>query len=210
LFVACALVSGVQAQPAPVVDLPPPAIVTPRYVPASKGSAIALPVVPPPVAMPSVPVVPAFGTDAPVMPRPVALQPELLAEPKVKPRLPDAEGLDTPIDSYARRELPGPQLLFRRDSEREFFERIAQDMKRTPGNMGKPIFPQEPIISKEAFQIRVFPRMVREIEPCYVCHRRLYFEQPNFERTGYDFGVLTPAMCVGAFYYDLVLLPYHF
>ena len=40
--------------------------------------------------------------------------------------------------------------------------------------------------------------------------RRLYFEQPNFDRTGYDFGILTPVLCVGAFYYDLVLLPYHF
>src|SRR5205807_8227795 len=50
----------------------------------------------------------------------------------------------------------------------------------------------------------------KEVDPCYVSHRRLYFEQPNFERTGYDFGVLQPALCVGAFYYDLVLLPYHF
>ena len=52
-------------------------------------------------------------------------------------------------------------------------------------------------------------RMAEHVEPCFVMHRRLLFEQPNFERVGYNFGVLQPAICLGVFYYDMALLPYH-
>src|SRR5439155_17432134 len=54
-----------------------------------------------------------------------------------------------------------------------------------------------------------FPKMVELVEPSYVCHGRLLWEQPNFERLGYNFGVLQPALCLGVFYYDTALLPYH-
>ncbi len=37
----------------------------------------------------------------------------------------------------------------------------------------------------------------------------LLFEQPNFERGGWDLGILTPVANLGAYYYDLALLPYH-
>jgi hypothetical protein len=247
------VLSSVQGQPEPVRDMPPPATITPRYVPNAKGAPVVpaptpvpvttppvasvpvpvttspagsvpvsvttqpvasvplpvvpLPEIPAPVGLPAVPFVPALGTDAPVLPIPVSLEPKM--EPKLDPRPMETGGIEVTIESYARPELPGAQRLFRRDSEKEFFERISQDMKRL-GGASKAIFPEEPIISKGPFQPRVFPHVVKEVEPCYVCHRRLYFEQPNFERIGYDYGVLTPALCVGAFYYDLVLLPYHF
>jgi len=114
---------------------------------------------------------------------------------------------DDRTEPYVRTELPGPQRLFLRDSETEFFERISQEVKKQSGT--RAIFPETPIISKEPYKARDFPEMVELVEPCYVCHRRLYFEQPNFERAGYHFGVLQPAICLGVFYYDLAMLPYH-
>ena len=107
-----------------------------------------------------------------------------------------------------RTELPGPQRLFSRESEEAFFDRIAQEMRKHPG-ASRAIFPESSIISHEPYKRREFPEMIEVVEPSYVCHRRLYFEQPNFERAGYNFGILQPALCLGVFYYDTLLLPYH-
>jgi hypothetical protein len=116
-----------------------------------------------------------------------------------------------PEDTYditASTELPGPERLFRRQSEREFFERIREDY-RAQGTGARIIFPQVPPLTTETFQRRDFAPRVRGVEPNYVCHGRLLFEQPNFERQGWDLGILTPICNMGIFYYDLALLPYH-
>ena len=110
-------------------------------------------------------------------------------------------------DSYVRTELPGPQRLFRRDSEAQFFDRLRVAQKKEPGV--RTIFPDEPVISKEPWKPRNYPHLPLLVEPGYVCHGRLYFEQPNFERIGYDFGVLQPGISLGVFYYDAFMLPYH-
>lgn len=123
-------------------------------------------------------------------------------------------------DSFVRTELPGPQRLFMRESEAQFYERVRQEVKRRPGD-GPAIFPQEPIISKASYIQPPYPRVdpidkkpylprVEVVEPSYVCHRRLLFEQPNFERAGWNFGAVQPALQMGIFYYDLAMLPYHF
>lgn len=106
-----------------------------------------------------------------------------------------------------RTELPGQQRLFQRVSEQSFFDGLAQSMRKSDGT--RAIFPEEPVVSKAPYRPRNFPKMVELVEPCYVCHRRLYWEQPNFERIGYDLGYLQPAVCLGVFYYDTALLPYH-
>lgn len=109
--------------------------------------------------------------------------------------------------TFIRTELPGPQRLFMRDSETQFFERLARNVKKKDGT--RALFPEETVVSKETYKPRNFPRMVELVEPCYVYHGRLYFEQPNFERAGYNFGVLQPGICLGVFYYDMAMLPYH-
>jgi hypothetical protein len=138
-----------------------------------------------------------------------------LPKPKVDfpkdpiPQMPPAPPDQDVIQIISNTELPGLNRQMRRESERQFFERIAQDMrKQSPTS--RAIFPEEPPISTEPFRPRVSPYTLKTIEPCYVVHRRLYFEQPNFERTGYDYGLLQPAICMGVFYYDTLLLPYHF
>lgn len=118
-------------------------------------------------------------------------------------------------DSQARREaefevridLPGPERLFRRESEEEVFERIRQQ-ERQAGGSGRVIFPEEVAISTEPYAPRCFPVCTLLVEPSYVCHGRLYFDQPNFERYGWDLGMLTPAINLGRFYTDVITMPY--
>jgi hypothetical protein len=104
-------------------------------------------------------------------------------------------------------ELPGSDRVFRRDSETDFYDRIRLESAR-PGQ-GPVIFPEEYPLTTEKYQRRPFPPRVEGVEPSYVCHGRLFFEQPNFERQGWDLGIVTPVVNLGAYYYDLLLLPYH-
>ena len=46
-------------------------------------------------------------------------------------------------------------------------------------------------------------------EPANVCYGRLYFEQTNFERYGWDLGYVQPALSYALFFWDAFLLPAH-
>jgi hypothetical protein len=105
-------------------------------------------------------------------------------------------------------ELPGPDRLFERYSEQQLFDRLRGEAKRKPGTP-KVFFPDEVPVSTETYTGRKWTRSVALVEPGYVCHGRLLFEQPNLERYGWDLGVLTPFASVGVYWYDLALLPYH-
>lgn len=113
------------------------------------------------------------------------------------------------LDITINPELPGPERLFERFSERQVFERIKVDARKRPGSPAI-VFPDEPPVTHERYTGRNFTRSVATVEPSYVCHGRLLFEQRNFERYGWDLGVLDPGVQVGKFCYDLVLLPYHY
>jgi hypothetical protein len=53
------------------------------------------------------------------------------------------------------------------------------------------------------------PPMFERVEPGYVCYRRLYFEDLNSERYGWEVGPLQPFLSAAIFYKDLALWPYH-
>lgn len=102
---------------------------------------------------------------------------------------------------------PGPDRLFRRESEKSFQERMRQEARgRRP--LDRIEFPPEPVLSTEKYAGRNFPPTREVVEPNYVCYRRLYFEQLNSERYGWDLGVFQPLIAAGKFYWDLVWLPY--
>jgi hypothetical protein len=70
-------------------------------------------------------------------------------------------------------------------------------------------FPDYPPVPKAERVVRQWAPLVEPVDPPFVCYRRLYFEQLNFERYGWDLGILSPFLSQGAFYFDLVTLPYH-
>lgn len=47
------------------------------------------------------------------------------------------------------------------------------------------------------------------IEPRYVVHRRLYFEEKNAERYGWDLGLAQPVVSTGIFFKDVLFWPAH-
>jgi hypothetical protein len=198
LFVLGALASAGYGQTLPILPPANPAKTpseTPKFFPAPYGT------------IPS----PRQPANANFEVLPVAVQQEV-PTPKLQPSVEEAEY------SLVRTNLPGPQSLFHRESEDRFFERLRKQGKKGPNDLF--YLPEEPPVSTISQTQHFYPRIdpiTNEpferhpllVEPAYVCHGRLYFEQPNFERIGWDFGILQPGIELSIFYYDLVMLPYH-
>ena len=70
-------------------------------------------------------------------------------------------------------------------------------------------FPEEPILSRQPYYGRSWPLSKMFVEPSYLCHKRLLFEQINQERYGWDFGIVAPLISTSVFFKDWLLLPYH-
>jgi hypothetical protein len=151
-----------------------------------------------------------WTTDDPQAPRP--------AVPAVNPIQPvqfnrqtGPLGDETPEADIISLTPPGPQQLFRRDSEAQLLERIRQKKL----NQAKPErieFPKEVTsedLSKTAHVGRAFPPGTLSVEPNYTCYRRLNFEQLNMERQGWDLGFISPFVSAAVFFKDVALLPYH-
>ncbi|HEY8505589.1 MAG TPA: hypothetical protein VIL46_13475, partial [Gemmataceae bacterium] len=109
-----------------------------------------------------------------------------------------------------RLEPPGPEELFRLESEAALRERLRQEARQRGRGDDVDEFPEEPVLSAVAYQGRSFPPYTRIIEPNYVCYRRLYFHQVNHERYGWDLGFITPVVSAGKFFWDVVRLPHDF
>ncbi len=106
-------------------------------------------------------------------------------------------------------EPPGPQRLYRLDSEAQLMERMRQEGRERP-TPERIAFPEEPVVSNMPYTGRSFAQLALEVEPNYVLHRKLFFEERNSERYGWDLGVMGPFVSAGAFYWDLALVPYQF
>jgi hypothetical protein len=106
-------------------------------------------------------------------------------------------------------EPPGPERLFRLDSEAALRERIRQDYRQ---RYEQAEFPKES--SRAAGYVattydRAWAPQVAVRIPHVVCHNPLYFEDKNVERYAWDFPLLQPALSLGKFYWDFVTLPYN-
>jgi hypothetical protein len=100
---------------------------------------------------------------------------------------------------------PGPELLFRLDSEEVFQERLRNEVRKKAPKL-KLEFPEaDPPALKPV--VRDWPDGVLWVEPNYGFSRRLFFEQSRFERYGDSLGILQPAVSSGIFGMDLVLWP---
>jgi len=132
--------------------------------------------------------------------------PQAAAQPSKLP--PPARKVPEPEDvSFTLRlDVPGPEVLFRLESEEEMRRRIRQERK------GQRVqFPDSRILlSKTPFAGRDWDVMEEVVEPYYSVYRRLYFEQINAERYGWDYGFFAPLIAVGTFYFDFASLPFQF
>lgn len=116
-----------------------------------------------------------------------------------------------PVGTRKRYEIeltpPGPEKLFRLDSEEDYRQRLIQEELDETGQ--KLTFPEEAKLTSDAYYGRSWPKSYFYAEPNYVLHRRLYFEEMNAERYGWEFGIFQPILSSLIFYKDVLLLPYH-
>jgi hypothetical protein len=116
-------------------------------------------------------------------------------------------GGDENVDYQIQLEVPGPDRLFRRESEQSLQMRIQQEA-RGRSNLDRIAFPDEPVLSTDTYTARVFPPATQVVEPFYVFYGRLDFEDVNSERYGWDLGLIQPVVSAGIFFKDAALIPY--
>jgi hypothetical protein len=131
-----------------------------------------------------------------------------------QPRMPAAPATGAPVDEGQEAQTliqlspPGPQRLFRLESESSLHERMRQEARERPAPE-RITFPEEPVVGLGQVVSRRFPHETMLVEPNYVCYGRLYFEEKNSERYGWDLGIIQPFLSASIFYWDLITLPYH-
>ena len=104
---------------------------------------------------------------------------------------------------------PERDELFRLETEQSLRQRVIQETKQTAPSYRGQLFPTLPPRPASVATVpRLAPPINEVVEPYFVCHGRLYFEQPNFERYGWNYGLLQPIISTGLFYSDLIRLPY--
>jgi hypothetical protein len=147
------------------------------------------------------------GISAPVLPAQAKVDP---VDPKKDPGVvPGTRPSQDPYEAYIRLEPPGRERLFgNRDTEKQLEERMRQE-RRDVGSGDPIMFPDRPDLGAHEFVQRKFEPMVCLVEPDYVVYGRLYFEEKNSERYGWELGAIQPVVSSLHFFCDLVTWPYH-
>jgi hypothetical protein len=111
-------------------------------------------------------------------------------------------------DFQVQLEPPGPDRIFRLESEAALRQRIMQEFRN---RNERAEFPRDADLVRpgESQQARYFPPTASFFVPDAVCYNPLYFEEKNTERYGWDAGVFQPFLSTANFYKDLVCLPYN-
>jgi hypothetical protein len=117
-------------------------------------------------------------------------------------------GADESLQPNIQLEPPGILRWSRLETEAAFHERLRQEARERPTTEPPVEFPPEPVVTGGGPLERSFAPMTEFAEPNYVCHGRLFFEQINQERYGWDLGFIDPLVSAGGFFLDLVALPY--
>jgi hypothetical protein len=125
--------------------------------------------------------------------------------------VPPTTGDDTRLEYQIQLEPPGlERLATTLESDLDLQERIRQEtLKRDPNE--RVVFPEEPILSRDRYYGRngIWPQRGIIVEPTYVCYRKLFFEDKNAERYGWELGMMQPFVSAGLFFADVALLPMH-
>lgn len=141
------------------------------------------------------------GSDDPTL-IPVSLQPPMQQNPRYE--LSEREQLGILLEL----EPPGPDRVFRTESEAALYERIRQRYRQA--NL-RAEFPKDPVLGDgREYAGRMWAMQLTQRMPNWVRYEPLYFEEKNAERYGWDAGIYQPFLSAGKFYLDLVMLPYNF
>jgi hypothetical protein len=117
---------------------------------------------------------------------------------------------DQPQEYQIQLEPPGPQRVFRLESEKALFERIRQEAR---DRNERAEFPKDPEVATNGQTYhpgRAWPARSTFLVPYVVCYNPLYFEEKNTERYGWDWSIFQPIVSTGAFYADVIIFPYNF
>jgi hypothetical protein len=164
---------------------------------------------------PAPPTQPAFGAPmaAPALPRAVLIRVTGPAGDAAKgspaPAPKQAPAGDRAAEQFLstlRLAPPSPDELFRLESEKALRQRLQKEAQANP-DLPRPVFPPDRPQEPDVINPRTWPWYTRFVEPNYLCHGRLYFQQVQAERYGRDFGVMVPVLSTGIFYFDTAALP---
>lgn len=192
---------------------PPPPPPTSRYFPANTT-------LNPPPAVVIPPVTPVSNEQPNPQPAPpVQLAPVQPTEPIAQPFTAQKKAQPIPPVPEEYIKLPARENVFltydNLQLEKAIMERLREDLKKdkkyTPDQERYLVFPPLPIISPPgvAYQAKTATYAPKQaaLEPNYLVHRRLYFEEKNAERTGWDMGPLQVLVSAGYFWRDTLLVP---
>ena len=136
--------------------------------------------------------------------------PTQVVEPQTPPVADPPSVVDGLRDYQILLEPPSPAVLFTSlDSEKMLEKRMRQQgLQRNPPENVQ--FPVNPPLTTETYQARAFPPQTEYEEPLFITYHRLYFEDKNAERYGWDLGFIQPILSTARFYGDVALLPFRF
>jgi hypothetical protein len=104
--------------------------------------------------------------------------------------------------------LPVREDVFRFDDDATLNARILKDLGK-PGEKIPPITPISPAGTEYVSKTGQYSPTRTLLVPNYVVHRRLYFEEVNAERYGWDAGPAQPIFSSMYFYRDCLMWPHH-
>lgn len=104
---------------------------------------------------------------------------------------------------------PKREDVFRLEGDAAMNARIQKELgdKKDPF---PPIYAISLVSTPYAPKTGQYPPMQAKLEPTYVVHRRLYFEDKNTERGGWDLGALQPFASTASFVRHVVFLPHNY
>jgi hypothetical protein len=157
---------------------------------------------------PAAPKAPALGAPQPIDPpaeakltrwAPVA---DLVVQ---QPGVPAGKDGEEPANPALQLKPPPPQMLFRLESEQALRSRIRKEALANP-KLPRPEFPEDKVGTGHLTR-RDWPWYTWTVEPAYLCHGRLFFEQREAERYGLDLGVVHPIISASIFFADVAIFP---
>lgn len=220
----------VPTAPPLVIPSPTTAPVPPPPVPTLTVPPVAAPPAAPSAAPPAAPPAQPIGTRVVVFQKPAGgdravtaqAEPKAADEPPkpvppkpVVPPLSDPKPTeirlldDTQLEAEILRAHNAKQMeMYNRSTNPDKTKPKATNPDQLPPSEGvrRMLAASEPTGSPIRSTVGAAPSAV-VLEPGYVVHRRLYFEEKNSERYGWNLGIAQPFISAGYFYKDLLLYP---